>query len=100
MACPTSSLLTARPTICYRRSLLDERSDLIRQIMTMAKKTKVLKVDNISFDDMTIGANGRRHRALSHGHTEKREVQSNSEVQELLAPAEQADRADLPDGVD
>lgn len=100
MACPPSSLLTTRPTICYRHSLLEELSDLIRQIMTMAKKTKVLTVDNISLDDMTIEVNGRRRHALSHGHIEKREVQSKPEVQELLALADQADRADLPDGVD
>jgi hypothetical protein len=40
-----------------------------------------------------------RHSALSHGHIEKLEAQLKAEVQELLALAEQADQADVPDGV-
>jgi hypothetical protein len=46
-----------------------------------------------------VHANASRHSALSHGHIGELEVQINAEVQELFALAEQADQANLPDGV-
>jgi hypothetical protein len=65
----------------------------------MAKEMKVLKVGNICLDGTKIEANASRHSALSHGYIEKLEVQLKGEIQELLALAEQADRADIPNGV-
>ena len=59
----------------------------------------MLKLGTVSLDGTKIHANASRHSALSHGHIEKLEVQLKAEVQELLALAEQADQADLPDGV-
>jgi len=43
--------------------------------------------------------NAWRHSARSHGHIEKLEVHLKAEVQELLALAEKADSANLPDGM-
>ena len=83
----------------FRRRFLDELSDLFLQILAMAKEMKMLKVGNICFDGTKIEANASPHRALSHGHIEKLEVQLKAEVQELLALAEQADQADIPTGV-
>ena len=82
----------------FRRRFLDELSDLFLQILEMAKEMKVLKVGNICLDGTKIEANASRHSALSHGHIEKLEAQLKAEVQELLALAEQADQADLPNG--
>ncbi|WP_300337016.1 transposase [Accumulibacter sp.] len=83
----------------FRRRFLDELSDLFLQILKMAKEMKILKVGNICFDGTKIEANASRHSALSHGHIEKLEAQLKAEVQELLALAEQADQAEIPDGV-
>jgi len=83
----------------FRRRFLDELSDLFLQVLEMAKEMKVLKVGNICLDGTKIEANASRHRALSHGYIEKLEVQLKGEIQELLALAEQADRADIPNGV-
>ena len=83
----------------FRRRFLDELSDLFLQVLEMAKEMKVLKVGNICLDGTKIEANASRHTALSHGHIEKLEVQLKAEVQELLALAEQADQADIPNGV-
>jgi len=83
----------------FRRRFLDELSDLFLQVLEMAKEMKVLKVGNICLDGTKIEANASRHTALSHGHLEKLEVQLKAEVQELLALAEQADQADIPNGV-
>ena len=60
---------------------------------------KLLKLGTVCPDGTKIHANASRHSALSHGHIEKLEVQLEAEVQGLLALAEQADQADVPDGV-
>ncbi len=82
----------------FRRRFPDELSDLFVQVLAMAQAMKLLKLGN-SLDGTKIQANASRHSALSHGHIEKLEVQLKAEVQELFALAEQADQADVPDGV-
>src|ERR1019366_2469188 len=46
-----------------------------------------------------IHANASRHRALSYEHAGKIEAQLKAEVAELMARAEAADQADVPDGM-
>ena len=53
----------------------------------------------VCLDGTKIAANASRHSALSHGHIVKIEEQLKREVQELLALAEQADTAAIPDGL-
>ena len=65
----------------------------------MAQEMKVLKLGTVCLDGTKIHANASRHSALSHGHIEKLEAHLKDEVQELLALAEQADQANIPDGV-
>ena len=68
-------------------------------MLELAQEMKLLKLGTISLDGTKVHANASRHSALSHGHIEKLEAHLKAEVQELLALAEQADRADVPDGV-
>jgi transposase len=83
----------------FRRRFLDELSELFVRVLEMAKEMKLLKLGNVCLDGTKIHANASRHSALSQGHIEKLEVQLKAEVQELLVLAEQADQADIPDGV-
>jgi transposase len=83
----------------FRRRFLDELSELFVQVLEIAKEMKLLKLGSVCLDGTKIHANASRHSALSHGHIEKLEVQLKAEVQELLVLAEQADQADIPDGV-
>jgi transposase len=83
----------------FRRRFLDELSELFLQVLAMAKEMKLLKLGNVCLDGTKIEANASRHSALSHGHIEKLEAQLKAEVQELFSLAEQADQADVPDGV-
>ncbi|MBK5915557.1 IS1182 family transposase [Rhodocyclus purpureus] len=83
----------------FRRRFLSELSDLFVQVLELAKEMKLLKLGTVSLDGTKVHANASRHSALSHGHIEKIEAQLKAEVQELLKLAEQADRADVPDGV-
>lgn len=83
----------------FRRRFLDELAGLFVQVLEVAQEMKLLKLGTISLDGTKVHANASRHSALSHGHIEKLEAQLKTEVQELLALAEQADQANIPDGV-
>jgi hypothetical protein len=61
---------------------------------------KVLKLGKISLDGTKIKANASKHRALSWKYACKLEKQLKAEVEDLLRQAEEADRADIPDGLD
>jgi len=83
----------------FRRRFLVEVVSVFMQVLELAKEMHLITLGTISLDGTKIHANASRHSALSHGHIEKLEVQLKAEVQELLALAEQADRAGIPDGV-
>jgi hypothetical protein len=57
----------------------------------------VLKIGTIGLDGTKIHANASRHSALSYEHTGKIEAQLKAEVADLMAKAEAADAADIPD---
>lgn len=83
----------------FRRRFLGEIEGLFVQVLEMASEMKLLKLGTVCLDGTKIHANASRHSALSHGHIETLETQLKAEVQELLALAEQADKADVPDGM-
>jgi transposase len=83
----------------FRRRFIDEIAGLFVQVLEMAREMKMLKLGTVCLDGTKIHANASRHRALSHGHIVKLEAQLKQEVQELLALAEQADTANIPDGM-
>jgi hypothetical protein len=59
----------------------------------------VLKLGTVGLDGTKIHANASRHSALSWDHAGKLEAQLKAEVADLLARAEAADEADVPDGM-
>ena len=83
----------------FRRRFIDELAGLFVQVLEMAKEMKLLKMGTVCLDGTKIHANASRHSALSHGHIVKLEDQLKAEVQELLALAEAADTANIPDGM-
>ena len=83
----------------FRRRFIDELAGLFVQVLEMATEMKLLKLGTVCLDGTKIHANASRHSALSHGHIVKLEDQLKQEVQELLALAEQADTANIPDGM-
>jgi transposase len=83
----------------FRRRFIDELAGLFLQVLEMAKEMKLLKMGTVCLDGTKIHANASRHSALSHGHIVKLEDQLEQEVRELLALAEQADTANIPDGM-
>lgn len=83
----------------FRRRFIDELAGLFVQMLEMAREMQVLRLGTVCLDGTKIHANASRHSALSHGHIVKLEDQIKQEVQELLALAEAADTANIPDGM-
>ena len=83
----------------FRRRFIDELAGLFVQVLEMATEMKLLKLGTVCLDGTKIHANASRHSALSHGHIVKLEAQLKQEVLELLALAEAADTANIPDGM-
>jgi hypothetical protein len=59
----------------------------------------VCKLGKVSLDGTKVKANASKHKALSWDHACKLEKQIHAEVEALLRQAEEADEADLPDGM-
>jgi hypothetical protein len=83
----------------FRRRFLKEIEGLFVQVLALARELGMLKLGTVALDGTKIHANASRHSALSYEHAAKIEAQLRDEVNELLAKAEAADRADLPDGL-
>jgi transposase len=83
----------------FRRRFLAEIRTLFVQVLHLAREMGVLKLGTIARDGTKIHANASRHSALSYEHAGQVEAQLQAEVAELMATAEAADQADVPDGM-
>src|SRR5664279_1956117 len=82
----------------FRRRFLPQIEDLFVQVLVLAREIGVLKLGTVGLDGTKIHANASRHSALSYEHAGTIEEQLKSEVAALMAKAEAADQADIPDG--
>lgn len=83
----------------FRRRFLGQIEVLFVQVLMLAREMGVLKLGTVALDGTKIHANASRHSALSYEHAGRIEAQLRAEVDELMARAEAADQADLPDGM-
>lgn len=83
----------------FRKRFLPRIEALFVDVLKLAHTMGMLKLGTVALDGTKIHANASRHSALSYGHAKKLEKQLRREVQQLLKLAEQADAADLPDGM-
>src|ERR1700760_3078665 len=83
----------------FRRRFLPQITALFVEILHLAREMGVLKLGTIALDGTKIHANASPHSALSYEHAGKIEAQLQADVAELMAKAEAADQADLPDGM-
>src|ERR1700732_4911409 len=83
----------------FRRRFLRQIETLFVQVLGLAPEMGVLKMGTIAPDATKIHANASRHSALSYEHAGKIEAQLQAEVADLMAKAEAADQADVPDGM-
>jgi transposase len=79
----------------FRRRFLPQIEALFVEVLKLARTMGMLKLGTVALDGTKIHANASRHSALSYAHAK----QLKREVQQLLKLAEQADAADIPDGM-
>src|SRR5260370_3509833 len=82
-----------------RRRFLRQIETVCVQVLGVAREMGVLKLGTVALDGTKIHANASRHSALSYEHAGKIETQLKAEVADLMAKAEAADQADMPDGM-
>src|ERR1700728_2119473 len=83
----------------FRRRFLKQITALFVEVLKLAREMGVLKLGTVALDGTKMHANASRHSALSYEQAGKIEAQLQTEVAGLLAKAEAADRADVPDGM-
>src|SRR6516225_4946962 len=83
----------------FRWRFLKEIEGLFVKVLLLAREMGVLNLGTVALDGTKIHANASRHSALSYEHAGKLEAQLKAEVEKLLAKAEAADKADVPDGM-
>src|SRR4051812_33931925 len=83
----------------FRRRFLKQIEALFVEVLQLAREIGVLKLGTIALDGTKIHANASRHSALSYEHAGKIEAQLQADVAALMAKAEAADQADVPDGM-
>ena len=83
----------------FRRRFLKDIEKLFVQVLLLAREMGVLKMGTIGLDGTKIHANASRHSALSYERAVHIEAQLKAEVADLMARAEAADTADIPDGM-
>src|SRR5437667_5067917 len=83
----------------FRRRFLKEIEGQFVEVLKLEAEMGVLKMGTVALDGTKIHANASRHSALSYEQAGKIEAQLKAEVAKLLAKAEAADQADIPDGM-
>jgi len=83
----------------FRKRFLKELKALFVQILLIAHEMEVLKLGSVSLDGTKVKANASKHHALSWDYARKLEKQLKDEIKELLRKAKQADKEDLPEGM-
>ena len=84
----------------FRKTFLPQITGLFARVLVVAREMGLLNLGNISLDGSKIHADASKSHAVSYGRLLTLEQQLRTEVEELLALAEQADQGNLPQGLD
>jgi transposase len=83
----------------FRKTFLNEIKALFVQMLLLAQTAGYFKLGNISMDGSKIHANASKSQAVSYKRLLELEVHLRAEVDQLFSLAEQADRHELPEGL-
>jgi transposase len=84
----------------FRLRFLPLLKGLFNQVLVMAKEVGCVDVGKVSLDGTKIKASASKHRALSLKGIDRQTARLNRIVERMFELAEEADRADEPDGMD
>jgi len=83
----------------FRKTFRAEIKALFVQVLLLAQAAGYLKLGNISMDGSKVHANAAKSQAVSYKRLLELETHLRAEVDQLFLLAEQADRHELPDGL-
>jgi len=83
----------------FRKRFLGHIEHLFVEVLKLARAMGMLKLGVVALDGTKLHANASRHSALSYGHAQKLEQRLKQAVKQLLRLADEADAADIPDGM-
>lgn len=83
----------------FRTTFLGEIKELFVQILLIAQEMGLFKLGHISLDGSKIRANASKHKAVSYKRLLALEKDLQAEVEALFALAQQAEEAELPEGL-
>lgn len=90
-----------RTTSDFRERHLAALGDLFVQVVRLAGRLGLVKLEHVAQDGSKILANASKHRAMSYGRMQQAEARLNREIQALLAAAQTTDtREDAQHGAD
>ena len=84
----------------FRKQFLSAIKVVFAQVLLIGHEMGYLKLGNISLDGSKVHADASKSHAVSYGRLLQLEKRLQQEVEELLALGEQADQAELPQGLD
>jgi transposase len=83
----------------FRKTFRAEIKELFVQVLLLAQAAGYLKLGNISIDGSKVHANASKSKAVSYKRLLALETQLRAEVEQLFLLAEQAERQEIPDGM-
>ena len=83
----------------FRKTFRAEIKELFVQVLLLAQAAGYLTLGNISMDGSKVHANASKSQAVSYKRLLELETHLRAEVDQLFLLAEQADRHDLPEGL-
>ena len=75
----------------FRKRHLPTLAGLFVQVLRLCQKAGLVKLGHIALDGTKVKANASRHKAMSYGHMEKKVVELEQQVKDLLVKAKQVD---------
>lgn len=83
----------------FRKTFLSEIKALFVQMLLLAQAAGYFKLGNLSIDGSKVHANASKSKAISYKRLLELETHLRAEVDQLFILAEQADRHELPEGM-
>ena len=84
----------------FRKRFLKELEGFFVEILLIGQAMGLVKLGTVSLDGTKIKANASKHKALSWAYANQLEAQLQTEVEELLRLAEEADNSRVPEEMD
>jgi hypothetical protein len=78
----------------FRRVHLEALQGLFVQVLELCQEAGLVKLGHVALDGTKVKANASKHTAMSYGRMKEKEAELKREIEQLMARAEEADRAE------